>query len=76
MLMAHEVFTVYAFLMLIAASMGLVLFRGQATEAYPSGQGFENFRDSLITMFVFISTGENFQQLIYGVTSVHPAYCK
>jgi len=65
----QQVYALYLSFILIAAVTGLLLFRGLVNEE-ATVNNFENFVNSLITSYVFISTGENYNDIVY------PAYEK
>jgi hypothetical protein len=76
---AWDVFVVFFLIVTTSAVFGVLLFRDHlASEAtsvymYSSARGtFRNIYNAFITMFIFISTGENYNELVYPAFSANP----
>eukprot|EP00808_Paulinella_micropora_P001151 g26114.t1 len=70
-----EVYALYSSFVLIAAVTGIALFKNP--EEFEFGEyvnNFVTFPVALITSFVYISTGENYNDLVYPAYEVSPIY--
>ena len=61
---ARNVFILYVSIVLTAAAMGTILFRSALNTTGPQSS-FNNFVRAITTSFVYISTGENYTDLVY-----------
>jgi two pore calcium channel protein, plant len=70
---ARNVFLLYLITVTTAASMGVILFRRILDTNGPQSS-YTNFIRALTTTFVYVSTGENFTELIYPTFQQSPWY--
>ncbi|MES1917027.1 MAG: hypothetical protein MHM6MM_008790, partial [Cercozoa sp. M6MM] len=69
----RTVLLLYLVVVGVAAAMGVVLFR-RVLDDWSPGSVFSNFVRSMTTSFVFISTGENYTDVVYPAYEVSPWY--
>jgi Ion transport protein/Methyl-accepting chemotaxis protein-like, first PDC sensor domain len=70
---ARYVFLLYMCIVVVAASMGTLLF-GRIINTQGPESSFRNFIRSLTTSFVYISTGENYPDIVYPTFEQSPFY--
>eukprot|EP00475_Leptophrys_vorax_P001171 TRINITY_DN1061_c0_g1_i2.p1 TRINITY_DN1061_c0_g1~~TRINITY_DN1061_c0_g1_i2.p1 ORF type:complete len:1273 (-),score=298.37 TRINITY_DN1061_c0_g1_i2:82-3900(-) len=70
---AQNVFVLYFTLIIIAAGMGHILLR-TTVNAGSVSNSYSTFFRSVITMFVYISTADNYQDLVYTASESSTAY--
>ncbi|MES1912185.1 MAG: hypothetical protein MHM6MM_004502 [Cercozoa sp. M6MM] len=69
----RTVLLLYLVVVAVAAAMGIVLFR-RVLDDWSPGSVFSDFVRSMTTSFVFISTGDNYEELVYPAYEVSPWY--
>eukprot|EP00808_Paulinella_micropora_P031573 g58345.t1 len=69
---ARNVFMLFLMTCIIAAAMGLVLFRSYLQET--KGSSYQNFIRAMVATFTYLSTGENFTDIVYPMVQVNAFY--
>eukprot|EP00736_Rhodelphis_marinus_P005615 Rmarinus@m.11636 len=63
---ARDVFVVLIAFLVVSVAIGLPMFEGRYPANYSHyGRGFDDFLSALLTMFIFITTGENYPDVVY-----------
>lgn len=62
---AKDVFLLYFSVLVIASGMGHILFR-RTVRAEEINNSWSTFFKSMITAFIFVSTGDNYTDCVYG----------
>lgn len=70
---ARDVFLLYVFILIIAAAMGLILFGNTLNTDGPESS-YTNFVRAITTTLVYVTTGENYTELIYPTFSASSWY--
>lgn len=70
-LKSSSVFILAISFLMFAGATGVSLLEGRLGTA-GLGRGFDTFREALVTMFVFVTTGENYTEVIYPAAETHP----
>jgi Ion transport protein/Methyl-accepting chemotaxis protein-like, first PDC sensor domain len=73
---ARDIFFLYMVTIVVAAAFGTILFRNTLTSLIASGpqSSYANFVRSVITTFVYISTGDNYPDLVYPAFDISPLF--
>eukprot|EP00736_Rhodelphis_marinus_P007553 Rmarinus@m.2984 len=73
---AKDAFAVLIGFVLVVTCWNIVLFAGSGVyeDSYKIGRGFDGYRDALCTTFTFVTTGENYSDVVYPAAASSESY--